>query len=405
MGVLMISRRRAVIKGIAVASYSGTYEKDTEGNIQFLTSGTLILANDAEIDAFLVGGGGGGGYDQGGGGGGGYTKTARRISLIAGEEYEIVIGDGGAPADSQKAGGTGEDTIAFGITASGGKGGKSYEAGNRVGGEGGSGGGGGGKTGAIGGDGGSNGENGKNGTGGIKGGAGQGYTTRAFEEEFGTLYAGGGAGCATGGAGTGGSGGGANGGENNGKENTGGGGGGGNIMSSGAKGGFGGSGIVIIRTAKAVGRQYLFDGGNEHEGFTNGWIGEPKLAASSSGVSKSANIVRENGMLVLDNLKSKGGVIRPSLGVDLTPYKTLVFEGEFQRDGTRARNITAAVWSTIGTYYATESEMLVYFQMENVETINRIELDVSNLEGLGYPGIGVADSLVKITACYLIPKD
>ena len=150
---------------------------------------------------------------------------------------------------------------------------------------------------------------------------------------------------------------------------------------------------------------FLYKVGNEYESFTGGWVGEPKLAASTSGVTKSANIVRENNAIILDNLDSKGGVIRPTLGVDLTPYKTLVFEGVFQRDGTQPRNITAAVWSKIGTYYATSSEMLVYYQMQNVETINRIELDVSNINQLGYPGIGVADSLVKITACYLKPKE
>jgi hypothetical protein len=162
---------------------------------------------------------------------------------------------------------------------------------------------------------------------------------------------------------------------------------------------------VILRKSKPIKRQYLYSADDEHVGITNGWIGERKWSQSGSGATKRADIAHESGQIVLDNSGNYAGVIRTALGVDLTPYKTLVFEGEFTRGGSVPRNLTAAVWSTIGTYYATPNEMRVHFQMENMETINRIELDVSNLEGLGYPGIGVTSSSVRITACYLEPKE
>lgn len=412
MGELLMIRRNEPILGIAIASYTGDFERDPNtGHIRFLTNGTLVLKQDAVIDAFLVGGGGAGKY---GGGGGGYTNTFRQIPLWAGAEYDIVIGEGGVAATaSNKYGTAGGQTSAFGYSAAGaGIAGQTTSTSGTArlkGGDGGSGGGGGSGTA---GDGASNGANGENVSSYGNGGTGQGYTTRAFGEEFGTLYAAGGGGCpgtASGEPGMGGEPGAGDGSytsegvDASGAPNTGSGGGG--TWSSAGRVSNGGSGIAIVRASKAVDKQYLYSANDEHIGITNGWIGEPKLSVSGSGVTKSADIVRENGMLVLDNLASKGGVIRTSLGVDLTPYKTLVFEGEFQRSGDRARNLTAAVWSTFGTYYATASEMRVYFQMENAETINRIELDVSNLEGLGYPGIGVTDSCAKITACYLIPKE
>jgi hypothetical protein len=407
MGVLTMARQRRLKGGLQIESYTGLYVMDAIGNgAQFMTSGVLKVRANTMIDAFMVGGGGAGRY---GGGGGGYTKTARKIQLIAGQEYEIVIGEGGTPTQSGtsiKEITNGGDTQAFGFTAAGGLSAGQYtgDTTKSRGGNGGSGGGAG-----SGGNGGTNGADG--GSKSAAGGTGQGYTTRAFGEEHGALYAAGGGGCAgssSGTPGTGGEPGAGNGAysaaaDMSAKPNTGSG-GGGTYTSTGRKSN-GGSGIVIIRTAKAVGRQYLYSAGNEHAGFTNGWIGEAKWSQDGSGATKRANIVRESGQIVLDNSNNYAGVIRPSLGVDLTPYKTLVFEGEFTRGGAAARNLTAAVWSTIGTYYATENQMLKFYQMASAGTIDRIEIDVSDIDGLGYPGIGATMSSAKITACYLIPKD
>ena len=229
------------VAGLPKFEYTGTYEyiEDGGGNwrIKFLTSGVLTLLTKLRVDAFLVGGGAGGTNDGGSGGGGGYTNTVKNIALPSGGNYDITIGAGGAPN------GNGGETSCFGVTATGGSGKN--------------GGSGGGALGAPAGAGGSDGSNG--GDGGlfvttIPGGTGQGTTTREFGEATGDLYSGGGGGGAPNDnqVGPGGLGGGGNGANTkvggNGQENTGGGGGG--TYSKGKNGGYGGSGIVIIRNAR-----------------------------------------------------------------------------------------------------------------------------------------------------------
>lgn len=229
------------VGGIPKFKYTGSYEyiDDGGGNwrIKFLTSGVFRPLTNLRVDAFLVGGGAGGINNGGSGGGGGYTNTVKNISIPYGGDYDITIGAGGAPS------GNGGETSGFGLTAAGGSGKN--------------GGSGGGAFGAPGGAGGSNGSNGSNGQFLVtinKGGTGQGTTTREFGEASGDLYSGGGGGgcsrsdlSSSGGLGGGGNGvGSGNGG--NGQENTGGGGGG--TYKADNKGGYGGSGIVIIRNAR-----------------------------------------------------------------------------------------------------------------------------------------------------------
>lgn len=206
--------------------------------IKFLTSGRLVFTKAVEaLTVFLVGGGGSGGGQGGGGGGGGYTHTAN-VTISAGAEYDIVVGEGGVLSD-------GGASSAFGFRAEGGKIGGPFPRG--YGGDGGSGGGG------EFGYGGANGADGETVTAYDEtnaGGKGQWYTTREFGELNGTLYAGGGAGTvhsddtiASGGAGGGGSTG------QSGKENTGG--GGGAEMADGTgENGSGGSGIVVLRNRR-----------------------------------------------------------------------------------------------------------------------------------------------------------
>jgi uncharacterized repeat protein (TIGR02543 family) len=239
-------------------TYTGSYLliNDGSGNwrIKFLTDGTFTPLINMTIDVFLVGGGGGGGTSTGngakGGGAGGHTTTGLSVSVTANTAYPIVIGGGGG---IQAGGGT---STGFGYNAPGGG------ANNSVnGGTGGSGGGG-----ASGyntsypyaGYGGSNGADGGSGAGDSTagaGGAGQGSTTREFGESTGALYGAGGSGgvhnygtaawVRSGGETGGGTGGAPNNNGGSGAANTGGGGGGGaGYMKA---GGYGGSGIVIIR--------------------------------------------------------------------------------------------------------------------------------------------------------------
>lgn len=268
-------------------SYTGSFQwKDEDHTVlALMSSGVLSFPGNITLQVFLVGGGGGGatGYYCGGGGGG-YTQTSQ-ILVEGGIEYPVVIGTGGA------AGTAGGNTQAFGLSVNGGQPGvayRSYVA--PTGGAGGSGAGGGGghefRTtdpnlyGGTGGSDGSNGSAGANwGNAGVAiGGAGQGTTTRAFGEPEGELYAGGGGGGSGAASledshendysiynypGEGGAGGGGKGGYSTGRTDTGltnypaqagaagygGGGGGGYAVIQ--TGGAGGSGVVLIRAAKA----------------------------------------------------------------------------------------------------------------------------------------------------------
>lgn len=237
------------------AVFNASAATTARGQQIFTSSGTFTIpSNVRSIDVFCVGGGGGGGggyyrYDSpgGGGGGGGYTATKKSVSVNPGDTYAITIGAGGVR-------GWGDDGEAGGLTsfgtlcsAPGGLGGRYY--GSCRGGKGGSGGG----CGDLGpGAGGSNGGTG----GGAYPGTGQGTSTRAFGEVNNTLYAGGGGGGggasyygAAGAGGGGRGGGGPVGAALNGTANTGGGGGGGmgHSKSDYRPGGYGGSGICIIR--------------------------------------------------------------------------------------------------------------------------------------------------------------
>lgn len=233
--------------------------KDGYWYIYLKGSGTLTLDYAKKsVDVFLVGGGGGAAFNRSGGGGGGYTKTVKAQTLAAKTGYSITVGAGGTGGTSASPtgvrGGTSSATgINTACTAAGGYPGIA-DAGK--GGDGGSGGGGGTDTSQSGlyGLGGYNGGDGYGSTSAfnsVRNGKGQGTITRAFEEETGTMYAGGGSGGYYGqevasipGSQGGGGYGGVNARGGDGEANTGGGGGGGGMNTG---GGNGGSGIVIIR--------------------------------------------------------------------------------------------------------------------------------------------------------------
>lgn len=117
--------------GLPIFTYSGQSQVvfDMEGGgwrLGFLSSGTLVLDSDVEVDIFLCGGGAGGQssfnktttptnfYGKGGndgglstkttnyskyagnGGGGGYTQTYKKIKLQKDIEYSVVVGAGGS---------------------------------------------------------------------------------------------------------------------------------------------------------------------------------------------------------------------------------------------------------------------------------------------------------------------
>ena len=256
---LDISSTSVTASGGVTATYGG-YKSHT-----FTGSGTFTVTTGGAIDVMLVAGGGGGSQDTAGGGGAGGMLVSQSVNITA-QSYSIVIGAGGAQANSTR-GYPGNDTTGFGLTAIAGGGGAGSAGGSTNGGNGGSGGGGGGgKTGGSGTSGqGFGGETSSGGAGG--GGAGEaggtdgvGYGGDGLQNNYKTgsniYYAGGGGGRSGSTGYPGGDGGGGNGPSGNsglgagnsayaGTANTGGGG----AAYSGAWGGAGpgGSGIVVIR--------------------------------------------------------------------------------------------------------------------------------------------------------------
>ena len=188
-------------RSVPVFTYTGTYEvvedddtpitdvahyKEANWKIRFLTSGTLNLTNLCGawngIDVFLVGAGGSKpqGGDHKGGAGGGYTLTHTAVTIAAGENYAVTIGEPTATDGGSSQ--FGNLTAAIG----------GYAPSGNKGGAGGSGGGGGRSANGTAGAGGSDGSDGTSAAG--AGGAGQGTTTREFGEVGGALYGGGGGG-------------------------------------------------------------------------------------------------------------------------------------------------------------------------------------------------------------------
>ena len=75
---------------------------------------TFVPASSGSVDVLIVGGGGGGGGRLGGGGGGGGVIYMPSVSVVAGTNYSIVVGNGGATLNN------GQNSTAFGATAAGG---------------------------------------------------------------------------------------------------------------------------------------------------------------------------------------------------------------------------------------------------------------------------------------------
>jgi uncharacterized repeat protein (TIGR01451 family) len=106
----------------------------------FETNGTFTLDREREIEYLIVGGGGGGGAIGGGGGGGGGMRSGTITRQPGETPFQIVVGAGGAgdtrvswPGTVVLGGDNGGDSSVFGITATGGGGGGTYNTSSHVG--------------------------------------------------------------------------------------------------------------------------------------------------------------------------------------------------------------------------------------------------------------------------------
>ena len=113
-------------------TYSGDFTDsrvDGIGDVTLNTSGTLTVTGKAvTVRVYILAGGGGAaswtGMPRNGTGGGGGNQEVE-VELTPGT-YEIIIGSGGTiyRAAAEGTAGAGGDTTAFGVTSTGGKGGK-----------------------------------------------------------------------------------------------------------------------------------------------------------------------------------------------------------------------------------------------------------------------------------------
>jgi hypothetical protein len=95
----------------------------------FNGTGTLTVTRTGLIEYLIVAGGGAGGRHHGGGGGGG--GVLHGYTLVTPQTYTIVVGSGGSPTPGTGStpngqGGSGTNSTAFGLTSFGGGGGGNY---------------------------------------------------------------------------------------------------------------------------------------------------------------------------------------------------------------------------------------------------------------------------------------
>ena len=146
----------------------------------------------------------------------------------------------------------------------------------------------------------------------------------------------------------------------------------------------------------------------EYTDYTGGYITKAIRGGSNSTAEAKDPVVSEtaDGRPVVDATSATGsnggGMYYTANTIDLTPYKTIVFEGEFTRGGTVARNFTVGAWSQIGTYY--EKNLLAYTMM-SATSGTKIEVDVSDVNAPAYIGLGLTLSKAVIDRAYLVPKD
>ena len=144
----------------------------------------------------------------------------------------------------------------------------------------------------------------------------------------------------------------------------------------------------------------LYSPGNEWENVTGGWKATAKKSDSDSGVSaKAPTITRNDDGTIKAALSSGGGIFHTTNMIDLTDYKTLIFEGTFTRGGSVDYNLLAGVWKSFGSYY--NDSAAASTALSGTSATSR-SVNISSLTGKYYVGIGLTNSTAVITNCYLV---
>lgn len=155
----------------------------------------------------------------------------------------------------------------------------------------------------------------------------------------------------------------------------------------------------------------LYAPGDEKGITTGGWLSKGMKSQSDSGASaKETPISSTEQYLLIDSSEDTGSdgacILYAADPIDLTDFKSLVFEGDFTRGGTSSatRNLSFCAWSSFPSYYYVSSTKAAGQDVPGT-TATMITVDVSSLNGFYYVGCGATYSIVKLTNCYLIPKD
>lgn len=146
----------------------------------------------------------------------------------------------------------------------------------------------------------------------------------------------------------------------------------------------------------------LYTPGNEWEVITGGWTAIAKKAASDSAPSPGVpTITRYSNMIVADNAtNTKSGIFYCSNKIDLTKIQTITIEGNFTRAGAKTRNLMLGCWKNLdGKYYQTSATK---YKGLSKATGTILQLDVSDLYGEYYVGIGLNDSKAEVVNAYMV---
>lgn len=153
----------------------------------------------------------------------------------------------------------------------------------------------------------------------------------------------------------------------------------------------------------------LTEAGTDYTEYTGGFVARKISSRSDASATPAVpKVVWGSENVVIDTTKATGvngvGMWCTDKAIDLTPYKTIVFEGTFSSNyPSYANNFCVAAWSKIPTYYT--NDRLAFSSVTVASTTNPIQIDVSSINGSAYIGIGMAYSKATITRCYMIPKE
>ena len=156
-----------------------------------------------------------------------------------------------------------------------------------------------------------------------------------------------------------------------------------------------------------VGSGQIYNAGNEYVEYTGGFVARKISSRSDASATTVEPKITVNSNNIVADTTSSGsngvGMFCTDKRINLTPYKAIVFEGEFISNYTNyANNFIAGAWPIIPTYYTIER--LAYVSMTTSPNTQLI-VDVSDINSDAYVGFGIAYSKVTLTNCYLILKD